>query len=95
VFCPNRKEVISVSTRDDVARKAGVSGATVSRVFNNPDSVSDITREKVLKAAKELSYHPNIIASNFVKGISGNIGVVIPRIHNIHMLPASNAARLT
>jgi LacI family transcriptional regulator len=94
VFCPNRKEVISVSTRDDVARKAGVSGATVSRVFNNPDSVSDITREKVLKAAKELSYHPNIIASNFVKGISGNIGVVIPRIHNIHMLSVYYFAEL-
>lgn len=68
-----------------MAKKAGVSGATVSRVFNNPRLVSSETREKVIKAAEELNYHPNIIASNFVKGISGNIGVVMPYIPNVHI----------
>lgn len=77
--------MINVANRNDVARKAGVSGATVSRVFNNPDSVSPQTREKVLKASEELNYHPNVIASNFVKGITRNIGVIIPHIPNVHI----------
>lgn len=65
--------------------RAGVSGATVSRVFNNPESVGEKTREAVLRAATELNYHPNLIASNFVKGVSGNIGVIIPSIPNVHI----------
>ncbi|NJD04201.1 MAG: LacI family transcriptional regulator [Ruminiclostridium sp.] len=65
--------------------RSGVSGATVSRVFNNPKLVGEKTREAVFKAAKELNYHPNLIASNFVKGVSGNIGVIIPYIPNIHI----------
>ena len=77
-----------------MAVKAGVSGATVSRVFNRPESVSPSTREKVLKAAKDLDYHPNVIATNFIKGISGNIGVIIPRIKNIHMLSVYYFAEL-
>lgn len=77
-----------------MAKKAGVSGATVSRVFNNPNSVSPATRDRVLKAAKELDYHPNIIATNFIKGVSGNIGVVIPRIQNVHMLSVYYFAEL-
>lgn len=77
-----------------MAKKAGVSGATVSRVFNNPDSVSELTREKVLQAAKELNYHPNIIASNFTKGVSGNIGVVVPRIPKVRILSVFYFAEL-
>lgn len=71
-----------------------MSGATVSRVFNKPGSVSPSTREKVLKAAKELDYYPNIIATSLIKGISRNIGVVIPRIRNIHMLSVYYFAEL-
>lgn len=77
--------MLGITNRNDVARKAGVSGATVSRVFNDPDCVSAETREKVMNAAHELNYHPNVIASNFVKGISGNIGVVMPYIPNVHI----------
>ena len=74
-----------MADRNDVARKAGVSGATVSRVFNRPGTVAAKTREKVLRAAKELNYHPNAIARNFVKGRSGNIGVVVPYIQGVHI----------
>ena len=38
-----------------------------------------------MRAAAELNYHPNLIASNFVKGVSGNIGVIIPNIPNVHI----------
>lgn len=74
-----------MANRNDVAKRAGVSGATVSRVFNNPDSVADETRDKVLKAAEELNYHPNVIASNFVKRRSGNIGVIMPHFPRVHI----------
>ncbi len=52
-----------VATINDVADKAGVSIGTVSKVLNNYSNVSKETREKVLKAAKELNYVPNTIAS--------------------------------
>lgn len=68
----------NIANRNDVAKRVKVSGATVSRVFNKPDVVSPEVRQRVLEAARELNYHPNKIASNFVKGISGNIGVIVP-----------------
>ena len=74
-----------IANRNDVAKMAGVSGATVSRVFNAPETVNKATKEAVLSAAEELGYHPNAIASNFVKGRSGNIGIIIPQIPNVHI----------
>ncbi|NNE57620.1 MAG: LacI family DNA-binding transcriptional regulator [Hellea sp.] len=50
------------STITDVARRAGVSMKTVSRVMNNEPSVSKATREKVKSAARELDYTPNLAA---------------------------------
>ncbi|MDP4186449.1 MAG: LacI family DNA-binding transcriptional regulator [Bacteroidota bacterium] len=69
---------------NEVARKAGVSTATVSRVINNSSSVSDETRIKVLKVIKELKYHPNRVAKRLRnKNASGNLlGVLIPDIQN-------------
>jgi LacI family transcriptional regulator len=49
--------------RDVVAKKAGVSSATVSRVFNHPGKVSPEKRDLVLSAAEELQYRPNLNAS--------------------------------
>ncbi len=54
-------------------------------MFNNPETVGEKTREAVLAAAAALNYHPNLIASNFVKGVSGNIGVIIPHIPHVHI----------
>lgn len=48
----------------DVARKASVSVATVSRVFNHPGTVTGATRDAVLEAAQSLNYSPNAIARN-------------------------------
>ena len=46
----------------DVAREAGVSIATVSRVLNDIDVVNEDTKKKVLEAIKKLGYRPNIVA---------------------------------
>lgn len=72
-------------TATDVARYAGVSQSTVSRVFN-PDSrllVRDKTRKKVIQAAEALGYIPNAIAQTMASGRSRIIGVVVPSSYNI------------
>lgn len=69
-------------TVKDVARKAGVSTATAARVLGGYGSVSDQTREIVLKAARELNYVPNALARSMVKARTGNLGLVVPDIRN-------------
>lgn len=60
-------------SRDDVARLAGVSSATVSRVYNQPDKVSEAKRVRVLEACEKLGYVPNKSASSLRRGGSGHI----------------------
>ncbi|GKX28103.1 LacI family transcriptional regulator [Vallitalea longa] len=63
----------------DVAKAAGVSKSTVSRVLNN-GSVKPETRDKVFRAIKELDYYPNAMARG-LKGKSNHIiGVIIPKV---------------
>ncbi|MBF6595705.1 MAG: LacI family DNA-binding transcriptional regulator [Thermaceae bacterium] len=61
-----------------VAAEAGVSIATVSRVFNNPNRVSAKTRRRVLETAARLDYRPNLMGQNLRKGRAQAVGVVIP-----------------
>ncbi len=63
----------------DVARLAGVSMKTVSRVMNNEASVSEKTREKVAEAAKELNYTPNRAA----RGLAGAKSYLIAMLYDI------------
>jgi DNA-binding LacI/PurR family transcriptional regulator len=60
----------------DVARVAGVSHQTVSRVLNGSDSVRPETKERVLRAMRELDYRPNSLARALVTGRSWTLGVV-------------------
>jgi DNA-binding LacI/PurR family transcriptional regulator len=60
----------------DVARLAGVSHQTVSRVLNDPDSVKGQTRARVVAAIEKLDYHPNYAARTLVTGWSKTLGVV-------------------
>ena len=66
----------------EIAKITGVSLATVSRVFNDSPLVSPKTREKVLKAAKELDYRPNMMAAALRSGKSKIIGVIVPEVNN-------------
>jgi DNA-binding LacI/PurR family transcriptional regulator len=66
------------ATRDDVARLAGVSGATVSRVFNRSQEVQPATVEQVLAASRKLNYYPNTAARSLMLGKSHAIGVLLP-----------------
>ncbi len=69
-------------TLKDVALKAGVSRSAVSRTFTEGASVSEKTRRKVQKAADELGYSPNALASSLTTGRTKLIGLVSNNFHN-------------
>ncbi|MCX5336129.1 MULTISPECIES: LacI family DNA-binding transcriptional regulator [unclassified Streptomyces] len=66
----------SAPRSEDVARLAGVSRKTVSRVLNNEPYVSDASRQRVLAAAEELGYRLNHAARALASGRTRSIGVV-------------------
>lgn len=66
-------------TIKDVARKAGVSPSTVSRVISNHPRISPATCEVVRQAMKELKYHPNAIARSLVTQTAKSVGVIMSR----------------
>ncbi len=66
----------------DVARLAGVSRSAVSRAFTSNAYVSPETREKVLRAAEVLGYHPNVLARSLITRRSGIVGVVSTDLEN-------------
>ena len=68
---------MSTATIYDVAGKAQVSLATVSRVLNNPDKVNESTRERVLAVIKELGYRPNAIARGLASRKTTTVGIVL------------------
>lgn len=73
-------------TSKDVAKLAGVSQSTVSRVFVAGSSVSEKTKQKVYEAAKALHYRPNAFARSLTTNESKLIGVVFPDAdYPIHM----------
>lgn len=65
-------------TSHDVAHLAGVSQSTVSFVFTGRAGISDATREKVLRAASELNYRPNLAARSMRTQRTGRLAVVVP-----------------
>lgn len=75
----NRK---SAPTLHDVARRAGVSTATVSRALNLPELVTESTRELVLRAVDELGYTPHFGGRAMASNRSNTMGAVIPTMEN-------------
>ena len=67
-------------TIKDIARKAGVSPAAVSKALNGQPDIGEATRGKILRISKELGYTPNMIARNLVKKGNKTVGVLIPDI---------------
>ena len=75
------------TTIKDVAKKAGVSIATVSFVINDSKHVSVETKNRVLKAIKSLNYHPSKSAIDLVSGKTGNIGFILTDDHFLRTEP--------
>src|SRR5210317_1956710 len=78
----NRSFQAMAVTLKDVAERAGVSRSAVSRTFTDGASVSKNMRSKVEKAAKELGYSPNALASSLTTGRTKLIGLVSNNFHN-------------
>jgi len=68
---------------EDVARLAGVSISTVSRVINKSPSVKEKNRIKILDAIKELKFQPSVVAQRLASGKSNVVALVIPRYEGV------------
>ncbi len=80
-----------MATIYDIAKIADVSPMTVSRVLNNKKNISDATRKKVLKAAEELNYIPNLAARSLQSKKSSLLALLITDITNPFFLLLSLA----
>ena len=78
------------ATINDVAKQAGVSIKTVSRVMNNEQSVRQTTREKVLKIVKELQYQPNLAARSLAGTKSYSIAYVYDNPNAYYVIDMQN-----
>jgi DNA-binding LacI/PurR family transcriptional regulator len=77
---------------EEVAKRAKVSTATVSRVLNDVAGVRNATRARVLRAAEELNYHPNLHARTLAGGRSTTLGMIVSNMENPFFLDIFKAA---
>lgn len=80
VTAPNRSEAGGVVTLEMVAKAAGVSPSTVSRILNGTARVSDVSRQAVDRAIRELGFRPNPVARALAGGRTMSIGVLTQTI---------------
>lgn len=69
-------------TIKDIAKRLGMSYATVSRALNNKYGVKEATRARVQEVAREMRYRPNAIARGLITRRTNTIGIVIPDLRN-------------
>lgn len=65
-------------TISDVAKAAGVSTSTVSRVIHDNPRISDMTKKRVREAMEQLDYYPNALASGLARSCTSNLGLILP-----------------
>jgi LacI family transcriptional regulator, galactose operon repressor len=74
-------------TLNDVARAAGVSLSTASKALNGRDEVSSITRQRVVDAAKEMSFTPSQVARSLLAGRTGTVGLLTSDLEGRFVIP--------
>ncbi|WPJ95850.1 LacI family DNA-binding transcriptional regulator [Coraliomargarita algicola] len=82
---PKKKTAKSSSSRPtilELAKLTNLSQGAVSRAINGQGGISDTTRERILKAAREIGYQPNPSARNFKRGYTKRIGMILPNLAN-------------
>ncbi|UOQ87296.1 LacI family DNA-binding transcriptional regulator [Gracilibacillus salinarum] len=70
-------------TIKDIAKEANVSYSTVSKALNNSPLVKEVTKQKILRVAKEMGYEPNLAAKQLVRKKTEVIGLIWPTIERI------------
>lgn len=78
-----KKAPSKIASIDDVARLAGVSITTVSRVINKVGTVKEKNRSKVMDVVKELKFQPSIFAQRLATGKSNVVALLIPRYEGV------------
>lgn len=78
-------------TIKDIAKEAGVSTATISRVLNNSGYVSHDIKRQVMEVIKKLNYQPNAIARSLKQEKSRSIGIVLPDMTNPYFMKIARA----
>ena len=81
-------------TTKDIAQICGVSRTTVNRALSGTGRISEETKEFILKTAKELDYHPDILATSLKNGKTRNLGVLVFDIRNQYFAQMVNAIEL-
>jgi LacI family transcriptional regulator len=91
---PARSEGFSVrrqqgqpATLTDVAKRAGVSVATASKALNQRDEVAPQTRRRVLAAAEELAFQPNVLAQGLISGRTRTVGILTDELGGRFAIP--------
>jgi LacI family transcriptional regulator len=79
-----------MATIKDVAKRAGVSMTTVSRVLNEPNMVKERTRLRVEKAMLALAFQRNVFATSLATNRSETIGLVVPHLTDVFFAPMIN-----
>ena len=69
-----------IKTMEELSAASGISRATVSKYFNDPESVRPTTRQRIEKAAKKLRYRPNLFAVNFNRKNPKTLGMIVPAL---------------
>jgi LacI family transcriptional regulator len=82
---------LSKLTIKDIAREAGVSTATISRVLNNSGYVSHDVKQQVLEVIKKNKYQPNAIARSLKQEKSRSVGIVLPDMANPYFMKIARA----
>jgi LacI family transcriptional regulator len=75
------------ATLSDVAKLAGVSIATASKAINGRDEVAPATRQRVLDAAKQISFTPNELARGLINGRTGTVGLLTSDLEGRFVIP--------
>ncbi|MGC5224999.1 LacI family DNA-binding transcriptional regulator [Micromonospora sp. DT81.3] len=83
------------ATIRDVAERAGVSKSLVSLVYAKPQAVSEARRMRVLAAASELGFRPNLVAQSLAGNDGGFIAILVADLHNPLFAEIVDSARLT
>lgn len=81
-----------MATIYDIAKAAGVTPTTVSKVLAGKGSISAATRARVMQYVQELNYQPNLVARSLIKGRTGVIGLVVPTMSNFFYAEATAIA---
>ena len=69
---------VAPATIKDIAKALNVAPSTVSRALHDHPAISEETKKKVFELARELDYHPNVIAFNLKKKRSNTVGIIVP-----------------